>query len=115
MNNAPAETSSLSPTQTVLQRYWQSNLRLTLILLVGWAVVGLGAGILFADKLDEWKLPGTGYPLGFWFAQQGSIVAFVVIILIYAVLMNRLDRRHHDELAEAEAEEAKNDTGGDAA
>ena len=91
----------------VLARYWRSNLTLTLSLLAGWAVLGLGAGILLADFLDQWKLPGTGYPLGFWFAQQGSIVGFVVLILIYAVGMNRLDRKHHRELAEAENADAE--------
>ena len=67
------------------------------VLLVIWASVGLGCGILFADTLNQYTLPGTGYPLGFWFAQQGSIVTFVLLILIYALLMNRLDHLHHAE------------------
>ncbi len=65
------------------------------VLLVIWAVVGLGAGVLFADSLNAWHL--GGFPLGFWFAQQGSIIAFVLIVLVYAVLLNRLDRRYHEE------------------
>jgi len=63
-------------------------------LLMLWAAAGLGCGILFADKLNEYTLPGTGYPLGFWFAQQGSIIVFVILVLVYALAMNRLDRLH---------------------
>ncbi|MEX0332706.1 MAG: DUF4212 domain-containing protein [Puniceicoccaceae bacterium] len=81
----------------ILKKYWQANLRLMGILLLVWSAVGLGCGVLFADVLNQYKLPGTGYPLGFWFAQQGSIVTFVLLILTYAILMNRLDRIHHDE------------------
>ena len=47
-----------------------------------------------ADWLDQWMLPGTTYPLGFWFAQQGSIYVFVVLIVVYVVAMNRLDHRY---------------------
>jgi putative solute:sodium symporter small subunit len=84
--------------QDSLRRYWRSNLRLMSVLLAVWAVAGLGCGILFADKLNAFKLPGTGFPLGFWFAQQGSIIVFVLVILTYCILMNRLDNRHHEEL-----------------
>ena len=79
-----------------LRRYWRSNLIIMAVLLTIWAVVGLGCGILFADWLNQFKL--GGFPLGFWFAQQGSIITFVILILIYCILLNRLDRRHHDEL-----------------
>jgi putative solute:sodium symporter small subunit len=81
-----------------LERYWKSNVRVTLVLLAIWAVAGLGCGVLFADQLNAYRLPGTGYPLGFWFAQQGSIIVFVLLILAYCIFMNRLDRKHHDEL-----------------
>jgi putative solute:sodium symporter small subunit len=67
-------------------------------LLVVWAFVSFGCGILWADWLNQFRLPGTGYPLGFWFAQQGSIAVFVVCILVYCIAMNRLDARHHAEL-----------------
>lgn len=86
-----------------LDRYWRSNARLTLALLLIWAFVGLGCGVLFADVLNQYRLPGTGYPLGFWFAQQGSIVAFVLLILVYCIFMNRLDARHHAEIEELQA------------
>ena len=81
-----------------LQRYWRSNLKIMAVLLVVWAAVSFGCGILLADWLNQFRLPGTGYPLGFWFAQQGSIVVFVLCILVYCIAMNRLDRRHHDDL-----------------
>ncbi len=81
-----------------LNRYWRKNLRIMAVLLFLWAGVSLGCGILWADSLNAYTLPGTGYPLGFWFAQQGSIIGFVLIVLAYVLLMNRLDRIHHAEL-----------------
>ena len=75
------------------EAYWRANVRLVLILLAVWFAVSFGAGILFVDTLDRFMLPGTGVPLGFWFAQQGSIYVFVVLIFVYVVLMNRMDRR----------------------
>lgn len=86
-----------------LDRYWRSNARLTLVLLLVWAFVGLGCGVVFADVLNQYRLPGTGYPLGFWFAQQGSIIVFVLLILVYCISMNRLDARHHSELKDLQA------------
>jgi putative solute:sodium symporter small subunit len=79
-----------------IDRYWRSNVRLMAVLLVIWAVAGLGCGVLFADALNGFRL--GGFPLGFWFAQQGSIVVFVLLILVYGLAMNRLDARHHREL-----------------
>ena len=83
--------------ESILESYWKSNLKLMGLLLFVWAFVGLGCGVLFADYLNQFMLPGTGYPLGFWFAQQGSIITFVLLILIYALLMNRLDNEHHKQ------------------
>ncbi|UCC26953.1 MAG: DUF4212 domain-containing protein [Gemmatimonadales bacterium] len=71
--------------------YWKKNVQLVLILLTVWFVVSYGAGILFAEWLDQWRIPGTGFPLGFWFAQQGSIYVFVALIFVYVFRMNRLD------------------------
>ncbi len=82
----------------LLERYWRKNLRITLVLLAIWAAVGLGCGVLLAEQLNRYKLPGTGFPLGFWFAQQGSIIVFVLLILVYCILLNRLDAQHHKEL-----------------
>lgn len=77
--------------------YWRENLRLMLILLVIWFAVSFGAGILFVDQLDQ--ISFFGFPLGFWFAQQGSIYTFVVLIFVYVWKMNKLDRKYdfHEE------------------
>ena len=73
------------------KRYWKQNLRYLGALLCVWFVVSYGCGILFVDQLDRIRLGGFG--LGFWFAQQGSIYVFVVLIFVYVLLMNRLDRQ----------------------
>ena len=73
--------------------YFRANLRLIGVLLSIWAFVSFGCGILLAPWLNGFKLPFTEYPLGFWFAQQGSIYVFVLLILVYVVAMNRIDRR----------------------
>jgi len=72
--------------------YWRRNIRCLLILLSVWFAVSFGCGILFVDVLDKVRIPGTGFKLGFWFAQQGSIYVFVVLIFVYVRYMNRLDR-----------------------
>ncbi len=79
-----------------IARYWRKNVRIMAVLLLVWAAAGLGCGVLFADALNRFSL--GGFPLGFWFAQQGSILVFVVLILIYALRLNRLDAEHHEEL-----------------
>lgn len=71
--------------------YWKINLRYLIILLTIWFLVSYGAGILFRDILNQFKL--GGFQLGFWFAQQGSIYVFVILIFVYVYLMNRLDRK----------------------
>ena len=83
--------------------YWRRNLRYVGILLVAWFLASYGAGILFADELNHVRVPGTGFLLGFWFAQQGSIYIFVALIFVYVFLMNRLDREFDvDELEEGQ-------------
>ena len=94
-----------SEKQSALTRYWKYNLLTMLILLVVWAAGGLGAGILIADWLNQFQLFGSGYPLGFWFAHQGSIIIFVLLILVYCLVMNRLDARHHQEIQPSHPEE----------
>lgn len=74
------------------RRYWKKNLMWLGGLLSVWFLVSYGCGVIWADALDKYKLPGTGFKLGFWFAQQGSIYVFVVLIAVYVVVMNRLDR-----------------------
>lgn len=81
-----------------LKRYWRANVRVMLVLLAIWAAVSLGCGVLWAERLNAMGSIG-GFPLGFWFAQQGSIIVFVILILVYAVVLNRLDKKHHDEIA----------------
>ncbi|KAA9133334.1 DUF4212 domain-containing protein [Marinihelvus fidelis] len=73
------------------QAYWRANIRLVLGCLVAWFVVSFGFGILLAEPLNAIHL--GGFKLGFWFAQQGSIMAFLLIIFFYAWRMNRLDHR----------------------
>lgn len=85
--------------RALLDRYWRTNVRVMASLLAIWAAVGLVGGILIADWLNRFTLPGTGFPLGFWIAHQGAIVVFVLLILVYCLLMNRLDRQHHQDLA----------------
>lgn len=80
----------------LLDDYWRKNLGVMRVLLAVWAFAGLGCGVLFADWLNALSIGGI--PLGFWFAQQGSIIVFVVLILIYCVLLNRLDAKHHEQL-----------------
>ncbi len=104
----PPEVLESAEARASLKRYWRSNLTLMFILLLVWAFAGLGCGILWADWLNGYYLPGTGYPLGFWFAQQGSILVFVVLILIYALAMNRLDKRHREELYALSVEKGEN-------
>jgi putative solute:sodium symporter small subunit len=71
------------------RRYWRSNLRLMAVLLVIWALTGFGAGIVFADELNRVEV--AGFPLGFWFAQQGSILVFLALIGVYVWRMDKLD------------------------
>ena len=73
---------------------WRANVRTVIALLVVWFLVSYGCGILFVDALNQVRIPGTGFKLGFWFAQQGSIYTFVVLIFVYVRLMNRLDDEH---------------------
>jgi putative solute:sodium symporter small subunit len=72
--------------------YWKENIKYLSILLVIWFVVSYGCGILFKDALNEIRL--GGFKLGFWFAQQGSIYVFVILIFVYVRLMNKLDKKY---------------------
>ena len=75
-----------------LEEYWQKNLRILAGLLAVWFIVSYGCGIIFADALNGIRL--GGYKLGFWFAQQGAIYAFVAIIFVYVSKMNKLDKEY---------------------
>jgi putative solute:sodium symporter small subunit len=79
-------------TKDKMSAYWKANLKILASLLAIWFVVSYGFGILLADWLDQFRV--AGFKLGFFFAQQGSIYVFVVLIFVYVRLMNRLDRKH---------------------
>lgn len=72
--------------------YWRANIRWLLILLSIWFAVSYGAGILLVDQLNTIQI--GGFKLGFWFAQQGSIYTFVVLIFVYVRVMNKLDQKY---------------------
>lgn len=73
-----------------MTQYWKKNLQYLVILLSVWFVVSYGFGIIFHDALDSIRI--GGFKLGFWFAQQGSIYVFVILIFVYVYLMNKLDK-----------------------
>lgn len=73
------------------RKYWQSNLRILGSLLAIWFSVSYGCGILFKESLDKFSVGGA--PFGFWMAQQGSIIVFVILLITYAFLMNNLDKK----------------------
>lgn len=73
-------------------RYWKTNLTLVLILLAIWFAVSYLFGIVLVEPLNQIRIGGAG--LGFWFAQQGSIYTFVVLIFVYAIAMNAIDRKY---------------------
>ena len=74
--------------------YWRKNIQYVIILLAIWFVVSFGCGILFADFFNQFRI--AGFKLGFWFAQQGAIYVFVILIFVYVYLMNRLDARYSE-------------------
>nr|AAS73011.1 conserved hypothetical protein [uncultured marine gamma proteobacterium EBAC20E09] len=78
--------------------YWQSNLLILFTLLSIWFLVSFGFGIIWSENLDQIKF--GGFKLGFWFAQQGSIYFFVIIIFIYIYLMNKLDKKFYSDYQE---------------
>ncbi|WP_413231572.1 DUF4212 domain-containing protein [Microbulbifer elongatus] len=83
--------------------YWRENLKLMFGLLVVWFVVSFGCGILFVEELNQIRM--GGFKLGFWFAQQGAIYVFLVLIFVYVYKMNQLDHKYDvyedDGVAEA--------------
>lgn len=78
--------------QNKMQEYWRKNVRYMVILLSIWAIVSYVFGIFLVQPLNEIKL--GGFPLGFWFSQQGSIYVFVVLIFAYFILMRKLDKEY---------------------
>ena len=79
----------------IKQKYWKINLKYLLVLLSIWFTVSFGFGILLSDQLNQIRF--GGFKLGFWFAQQGAIYVFVILIFVYIYLMNRLDEKFKNE------------------
>ena len=78
--------------------YWKSNLKILSFLMTIWFLASFGFGIIWSDALDEIQI--GGFKLGFWFAHQGSIFVFVIIIFAYVYLLNRLDKKHFSNNSE---------------
>ena len=74
-------------------RYWRANLKLVIVLLSIWFLVGYGLSIFFIESMNQINIGQLG--LGFWMAQQGSIFVFVALVVIYAVVMDRLDQKYN--------------------
>ena len=79
--------------QKGLKKYWQTNLKYLVILLSIWFTVSFLFGIILVDEINTIRF--GGFKLGFWFAQQGAIYVFVILILVYIRLMNRLDKKYN--------------------
>lgn len=75
-----------------MKAYWKENVRYLIILMLIWFVCSYGFGVLFVEQLNSIRL--GGFKLGFWFAQQGSIYVFVILIFVYVSLMNKLDKKY---------------------
>ncbi|MBI9041669.1 DUF4212 domain-containing protein [Lutibacter sp.] len=78
--------------KTDMKAYWKENLGYLAILLSIWFLVSYVFGILLVDQLNTIKV--AGFKLGFWFAQQGSMYVFVILIFVYVKLMNKLDKKY---------------------
>tara|TARA_Y100000992_G_C21144703_1_gene433131 strand:+ start:437 stop:685 length:249 start_codon:yes stop_codon:yes gene_type:complete len=73
------------------KEYWKANIKLLIVLLTIWLVIWFGFGIILSDFLDQFSI--GGFKLGFWFAQQGSIYGFVILIFVYVYAMKRLEKK----------------------
>ena len=86
--------SSQQQPDSAKDRYWKQSLYVVYFILGIWAFISLGCGVLFREFLDR-TMPNVGNaPFGFWMAQQGAIIGFLILLFIYMVIMNGLDRRH---------------------
>jgi len=74
------------------QKYWRANVKILSLLLTIWFVVSFGCSILFVKQLNQFQV--AGFKVGFWFAQQGSMIIFVLLIIAYIILMNKLDKKY---------------------
>ena len=90
MNSKPRNSYSDNGRQNV---YWTKSLQIVLFILTIWFVISLGCGVLFREKLDALLPPMGGASFGFWMAQQGAIIGFLLLLFLYMILMNSLDRK----------------------
>ena len=88
----------MNNTKRNIDQYWKKNIQIVSILLIIWFLASFGFGIILADYLDE--ISFFGFKLGFWFAQQGSILIFVAIIFIYIKSMRKLDQEFKENIDE---------------
>ncbi len=88
----PSNDAASASNTTQAAAYWRANIRVVLSLLAVWFVVSFGFGILLLEPLNQIQF--FGFKFGFWWAQQGSIYVFVVLIFVYAWLMHRIDRKY---------------------
>lgn len=78
--------------QDVASAFWKENVSLIIKLVIVWFLVSFGFGIILREPLDAITIGGFG--LGFWFAQQGSIYCFIILIFVYAMLMNKIEKKY---------------------
>lgn len=90
--NFAKNNQGASMSQNVAQAYWKENISLILKLLVVWFAVSYGCGIIFMEELNSINF--GGFKLGFWFAQQGAMYVFVVLIFVYAKMMERIEEKY---------------------
>jgi putative solute:sodium symporter small subunit len=90
MNSQPKQRSKNSSSPN---KYWSQSLRIVFFILSIWFSLSLGCGVLFRDFLDRNMPMIGGAPFGFWMAQQGAIIGFLVLLVLYMLLMNQLDRQ----------------------
>ena len=88
--------------------YWKANIKILLSLLSVWFLISFGCGILFVDALDSIRF--GGFKLGFWIAQQGSILVFVILIFVYIHLMDKLDDKYNLESSVTASNQAEEDS-----
>ena len=88
----------MNNTKRNIDQYWKKNIQIVSILLIIWFLASFGFGIILADYLDE--ISFFGFKLGFWFAQQGSILIFVAIIFIYIRSMKKIDQEFKENIDE---------------
>jgi len=90
MNSQPDGSPPGNGRQNV---YWTKSLQIVLFILTVWFVISLGCGVLFRENLDAFLPAIGGAPFGFWMAQQGAIIGFLLLLFLYMILMNSLDRK----------------------